>query len=203
MIISNNYKLNVDGKTFSIGGKVWANEASDYAGLIGHVTEIRTGDDKETENEGPEICCCFDVPEREAVVRKIEARFSELYQMPKRIEDLALDNVVMAPEMLEPVAETLPDNVETQYTLSLYSDGIGVSCITVLGASTDFSVLLRIMLDDVDSYDIPVVFSYCDESEAGTHYVFETDDMTADYLYLDYIISVVPVYASEEGVCLV
>lgn len=202
MIISNNYKLNIDDKIFSIGGKVWANEASDYAGLIGRVTEIRT-DDKETENEGPEICCSFNVPEHDAVVRKIEARFSELYQTPKRIEDLTLDNVIMAPKMLEPIAKTLPDNVEAQYTLSLYRDGIGVSCITVLGASTDFSVLLRMMLDDVESYDIPVAFSYSDESEAGIHYVFETDDMTTDHLYLDYIISVVPVYLSEEGVCLV
>lgn len=201
MIISNKNKFVIDGKPFSVGGKVWANGESDYAGLIGRVTEIRTGDDKETENDGPEICCCFDMPERDADVRKIEARFSELYNMPKRIEDLSLDNVIMAPKMLEPIAETLPDDVEVQYTLSLYRDDVDDSCIMVLGASRDFGVLLRMMLDDVGNYDMKVAFSYSNERETGTHYVFETNDLDRDYLYLEYIICEVPVYPSEEGVC--
>lgn len=38
-----------EGVTYTIGGKVCANDASDYEGLYGTITEIRDGDDRETE----------------------------------------------------------------------------------------------------------------------------------------------------------
>ena len=37
-----------EGVTYTIGGKVCANDASDYEGLYGTITEIRDGDDRET-----------------------------------------------------------------------------------------------------------------------------------------------------------
>lgn len=45
--------------------------------------EIHTGEDKETDNLTPDIHCCFDFPESEADIRKLEERFSSLYNMPK------------------------------------------------------------------------------------------------------------------------
>ena len=48
-----------EGVTYTIGGKVRANDASDYAGLYGTITEIRDGDDRETENSTPDIYCSF------------------------------------------------------------------------------------------------------------------------------------------------
>ena len=38
----------VEGRTFLIGGMVWANDESDYRGLFGRITEIRDGADKDT-----------------------------------------------------------------------------------------------------------------------------------------------------------
>ena len=43
-----------------------------------------TGEDKETDNLTPDIHCCFDFPESEADIRKLEERFSSLYNMPKK-----------------------------------------------------------------------------------------------------------------------
>ena len=50
------------GVTYTIGGKVRVNNASDYAGLYGIITEIRDGDDRETENSTPNIYCSFMSP---------------------------------------------------------------------------------------------------------------------------------------------
>lgn len=53
----------IDGKEFKIGGGVFANDESEYMGLYGTVTEIRTDEDRETENDTPDIYCEFMSPE--------------------------------------------------------------------------------------------------------------------------------------------
>lgn len=90
-----------EGITYTIGERVYANGQSDWEGLFGVITEIRTGHDKETENETPDIYCSFDVPVLPADVKELEERFSDLYQEPKKMEDISLDEVIMAPEMIE------------------------------------------------------------------------------------------------------
>ena len=83
-----------EDKMFIIGEEVFASE-SDYAGLLGRITEIRTGEDRDTENEGPDIYCNFQPPilnQDAELVSKM--RFGN--------EDFSLDFVIMAPEMLMP-----------------------------------------------------------------------------------------------------
>ena len=53
----------IDGKEFKIGGGVFANDESEYMGLYGTVTEIRTDEDRETENDTPDIYCEFMSPD--------------------------------------------------------------------------------------------------------------------------------------------
>ena len=86
--------------TFTIGEKIYANENSEWEGLLGYITEIRTDGDKETENETPDIYCSFEVPAIPEDIRELEERFSDLYGEPKAIEDIPLDLVIMAPEMI-------------------------------------------------------------------------------------------------------
>ena len=93
--------LKIGDKVFTVGDRVLANDSSDYEGLYGEITEIKTDTDKDTENEGVDIHVCFDVPVDEEMVRVIEKRFSELYGKPKTIDEIALDLVIMAPEELE------------------------------------------------------------------------------------------------------
>ena len=95
----------IGDKYYEIGMRIAANENSDYAGLTGTITEIRTGLDKDTENPDVDIYCAFDEPEEGGSpgITEIEARFSELYGTPKTIADLGFDEIIMAPDMIEAI----------------------------------------------------------------------------------------------------
>ena len=86
-----------EDKMFIVGEEVYATEC-EYAGLLGRITEIRTGDDKDTDNEGPDIYCSFYPP-----ILKQDAAL--LSKMRLGCEDLSLDLVIMTPEMLIPTRE--------------------------------------------------------------------------------------------------
>lgn len=77
------YELEYEGKTYRIGDQVVGTGESEYEGLFGVVTEIRTGDDKETENETLDIYCSFDEPVLPYDIEKLEKQFSRLYGEPK------------------------------------------------------------------------------------------------------------------------
>ncbi len=108
-------KFSHENITYTVGSRVLANEASEYSGLFGRILEIRTDDDRETENDTPDIYCKFDPPYLSAARRALEQTFSELYGAPKRVEDLGLELVIMAPEMLTPLA--VPEQAYPQGTL--------------------------------------------------------------------------------------
>lgn len=108
-------KFSHENITYTVGSRVLANEASEYSGLFGRILEIRTDDDRETENDTPDIYCKFDPPCLSAARRALEQTFSELYGAPKRVGDLGLELVIMAPEMLTPLA--VPEREYAQDTL--------------------------------------------------------------------------------------
>ena len=85
-----------EGVALAVGQRIIATD-SDYAGLKGYITEIRTGADKETENETNDIYCCFDIPESKEDIKLLEEHFSDLFHEKKTIDDISLDLVIMAP----------------------------------------------------------------------------------------------------------
>ena len=95
-----------DGASYKIGDRIIGTAESEYEGLYGSIFEIRDGEDKETENETPDIYCSFEEPVLPHQIKKLEEIFSELYQEPKKLEDITLDYVIMAPEMVRVI---LPD----------------------------------------------------------------------------------------------
>ncbi len=88
------------GIVYRIGDKVIGTEESEYAGLNGVIFEIRDGEDKETDNDTPDIYCSFDAPVLPNDIAELEKTFSELYQEEKHLDDITLDFVIMAPEMI-------------------------------------------------------------------------------------------------------
>lgn len=90
-----------EGKTYVVGAPIVGTPESEYEGLYGTITEIRDGEDKETENETPDLYCSFEVPALPCEVKKLEEVFSELYDQKKTIDDIILDFVIMAPSMVE------------------------------------------------------------------------------------------------------
>lgn len=100
----NGESITADGITFAVGERVIATD-SDYAGLKGYITEIRTGADKETENETDDIYCCFDIPEDKEEIKLLEEHFSDLFQEKKTIDEIPLDLVIMTPEEIRRLGE--------------------------------------------------------------------------------------------------
>lgn len=116
-----NEAFEYEGKDYKIGDKVIATQISgEYEGLIGYITEIRDVDDKDTENTAPDIYCTFFEPIIPFDIEQIEKRFSDAYGEPKKIADIALDIVIMAPEMIEVISdiETAAKGEEKVYIVS-------------------------------------------------------------------------------------
>ena len=90
--------------TYTVGAAVMATEASEYRGLYGTITEIRDGVDRETENDTPDIYCCFEPPLFQEEIQELERRFTNLYQSPKKLDEITLDMVIMAPEMVRVIS---------------------------------------------------------------------------------------------------
>lgn len=102
MIINHNgAEFSYKGVTFVIGQPIVGTKQSEYEGLYGVITEIRDGKDKDTENDTPDIYCTFEPPVLPHDIERLEKRFSGLYQQSKKLEDISLDEVIMAPEMIK------------------------------------------------------------------------------------------------------
>lgn len=93
--------LIIEDKIYVVGTKVMGNSNDDYDGLTGIITEIRTDDDKETDNEGVDIYVCFDEPTDPDLIAKTCKRFSELYQMEKTLETIVFDLVILDPDSID------------------------------------------------------------------------------------------------------
>ena len=72
--------------TYTIGAAVVATEETEYLGLYGIITEIRDSVDRETENDTPDIYCCFEPPLFPKEIQELEQRFSDLYQSTKKLD---------------------------------------------------------------------------------------------------------------------
>ena len=101
---------------YRIGDTVTVNGDGIYAGILGEICEIRTGKDKQTDNENPEIYCKFYPPILKAGIEELEKKYSELCKEEKKLEDIPLDSVIMSPDMLSLHDRT--ENSEKIYLLT-------------------------------------------------------------------------------------
>lgn len=156
-----------------VGTPIVGTPESEYEGLYGTITEIRDGEDKETENETPDLYCSFGVPALPCEVKKLERVFSGLYQQPKTIDDIALDFVIMAPEMVEPL-----DNLkecrhypEVHVLLTDYAvDGVKMNSFEVY---TDYNDAKRILSQKLkEEQEVGCISQWTDE-EKFTEYSAE------------------------------
>ena len=90
-----------NGIIYRVGDVIIGSNQSEYAGLIGSILEIRDGDDKETENDTPDIYCSFEPPVLPADIAKVEAVFSDLYDEKKEVDDICFDMNCDIPERPE------------------------------------------------------------------------------------------------------
>ena len=187
-----------DEKAFVIGGTVFANDESEYMGLYGTVTEIRTGDDRETENDTPDIYCEFFVPDTVTMLAELEARFSDLYGQPKASEDISLDCVIMSPEMLEPVPARPMESLGSLLTLTCLEDQIDHIEGVTLAISNEMGVLLRKMLEDLDNYDDPPLLSRVEKTVNGHLFTYGDKESEDGGPCVVYVVSETPVLPAER-----
>lgn len=91
-----------NGMPLEVGCGIYAVK-SDYKGLYGTIVEIRSGKDKGTHNRGVDVYCRFLPPINKEVEKRIEKQLSAYYGDPVRFGDIAIDLIIMSPEMLRPV----------------------------------------------------------------------------------------------------
>ena len=123
-----NKPFEYDGKTYYIGEEIVALNNSEYSGLFGRIVEIRDGADKETDNKTPDIYCEFDPPLFPKDIEELEKKFSDLYKAPKKLDDITLDSVIMAPDMIKSLTEKTDGHKITIYSLEedwAYDDDYG------------------------------------------------------------------------------
>ena len=184
-----------EGVTYTIGGAVVGTAESEYEGLYGRITAIYDDEDKETENETPDIYCEFDPPVMPHEVKALEKTFSDLYDQPKTLDDIVLDMVIMAPEMIRPLDDlhTVSKKIPIYIVMEDWAvDGEhGNSCELF----TDYDDARRIMLDklreELDNGAIPqwsASGAYVEDSSKDSYKGY----IEGDYLDNHYEISLLP-----------
>ena len=73
---------------YKIGDRIVGTDASEYQGLLGSIIEIRDGEDKETENETPDIYCSFDAPVLPYDIAELESVFRNFINVKRRLRIL-------------------------------------------------------------------------------------------------------------------
>ena len=184
-----------EGVTYTIGGAVVGTAESEYEGLYGRITAIYDGEDKETENETPDIYCEFAPPVMPHEVKALEKTFSDLYDQPKTLDDIVLDMVILAPEMIRPLDDlhTVSKKIPIYIVMEDWAvDGEhGNSCELF----TDYDDARRIMLDklreELDNGAIPqwsASGAYVEDSSKDSYKGY----IEGDYLDNHYEISLLP-----------
>ena len=98
-----------NGITYKIGGEVFVVDEGAYEGLIGMITEIRDGEDKETDNDTVDIYCDFDLPAIRWERERLAGRFSILNGQPMTLDEINLEHVIMAPDMIRSLKDENKD----------------------------------------------------------------------------------------------
>lgn len=101
--VKNGETYAINNVEYKIGGKIVVTDDGSYSGLIGVITKICDGKDKETENESVDIYCNFEMPKIPYDRKQLIERFSALYGKTMTIEEINLDQVIMAPELIMPL----------------------------------------------------------------------------------------------------
>ena len=89
-----------EGIVYRIGDCIIGTDSSEYAGLNGVIFEIRDGEDKETDNDSPDIYCNFDEPILPNDIMAMERTFTKMYGHEMHLDNIIFDCVIMAPHMI-------------------------------------------------------------------------------------------------------
>lgn len=185
-----------DGITYKVGCEVFVVDEGPYEGLIGMITGIRDGEDKETDNDTVDIYCDFDLPAIRCECDRLVGRFSILHGQPMTLDEINLEQVIMAPEMIQSLENEHKDTTIHVLTEEWCSDnGYGRDIFVYTDprkAKAKMQQLIRddkrdgsmsewLHLDDfVEEYDGHKYSAWLDNDYDGYHYNLELYELAID-----------------------
>ena len=174
-----------EGITYTIGGAVVGTAGSEYAGLYGRINAIYDGEDKETENETPDIYCEFDPPVMPDEIKALEETFSVLYDQPKTLDDIALDMVIMAPEMIRPLDDLHTVRKKVPIYIVMEDWAVDGEHGNYCELFTDYDDARRIMLDKLrEEFNSGAIPQW---SDTGAYVADTTKESYKGYIEGDYM----------------
>ena len=188
----------IQGKAFSVGGRVFANQNSDYRHLFGTVKAFVRGEDCGNTPGAIYLACDFDQPESIEMREELAERFSGLHGRVMDLSDINLDAVILAADMLEPVDVTRrePETADKYlYTLSFQKEnesGISFGCI---GISANKGLLIGLMEKDVRQYEAVLADVETDESPEKLYFSYEAP---SKFCFIEYELLCTPVFTHAK-----
>ena len=203
MVITNlNEQYICNGYTYRIGGEVFVVDEGPYEGLIGSITEIRDGEDRETDNDTVDIYCDFDLPAIRCGCDLLAGRFSILNGQPMTLDEINLEHVIMAPDMIRSLKDENKDTTIHVLTEEWCSDnGYGRDIFVYTDprkAKAKMQQLIRddkrdgsmsewLYLDDfVERFDGRKYSAWRDNDYDGYHYNLEMHELAIDRTMCDH-----------------
>ncbi len=186
-------KFEYNGIEYIIGEEIVGTENSEYNGLTGSIYEIRTSDDKQTDNETPDFYCAFEAHITGYDIQELEKTFSELYGEHKKLGEICLDSVILTPDMVQPIAY-IEKNTQERDVYVLEEDwaanyDYGHSIDIFSDADSAKREMLKILKKELNDGCIPSFNSNDNYEEESEEYSFRCF-IEGDYIDNHYEISV-------------
>lgn len=185
-----------NGITYTVGGEVFVVDEGPYEGLIGMITEIRDGEDRETDNDTVDIYCDFNLPAIRCECERLAGRFSILHGQPMSLDEINLEQVIMASEMIRSLANENKDTTIHVLTEEWCNDnGFGRDIFVYTDPRKATAKMLQLIRDDkrdgsmsdwmhmndfVEEFNGHKYSAWLDNDYEGYHYNLEVEELAID-----------------------
>lgn len=180
--------LELAGKTFTVGERVFSNPNCDYPCLFGTVKAICSGDECGKNVAALYLVCDFEMPESKSIVKNLLSQQVFLQRRELTEDDLELSGVAMSPEMLEPIPETVGERREKMPYILICTDE---NCEYISGLcgsiAYDKGSLIKLTMESAANMGLVLQEVNCTESRL----VFFFNDKE-EYMYAQYTIMRAP-----------
>jgi len=180
--------LEIAGKTFTVGGRVFSHPNSDYPGLFGTVQAICSGDECGKNATALYVVCDFNMPESTDIARELLYQQAILHKCELAEDDLELNGVAMPPEMLEPIPMMVGDRYDNMPYILICT---GENCEYIAGLcgsiAYDMGSLIKLIMGSAEKMELVLH----EVSFAGESLIFHFNDKE-EYMYAQFTIMRAP-----------
>ena len=178
----------IDSRTFSNGTFVFNRGSGLYQHLFGRVCGFQSDGEAS-------VVCDFELPDMLSQQHECGERFSQIYGREIKLRGINLREVSVPSQQLEIIPESVSEeNGGKPYTLTYWEEGERGYSFGCLGISTNIGVLLRCMLDSIDSAELGLADT--EEVEGSLRFLYEGKK---HYCFREYELRRAPVYIAAKN----